>query len=259
MEPKNPAIQTGDASMVTGLEGELAKEGAKIFVEQVVPKITDYGRMLFSGRRFLILGPPRCGKTSFLNFLEYLILEPEKLTPPTVKIDKGQDVILKLGEQRNLILRVRKPRDVPGQAPIHQMQYIEEYLPHCIVIVLDATRFWNVPAQESSLEWLDEFCARLNILLTSNQKVAKKLKAMTIVLNKWDKVIASGQAVDKEYREIYEEYVRDTLDEKLKNKFYSKGGPNPIDIVECSLVKSQLGDGPAKQLIQSIALALSRS
>jgi hypothetical protein len=259
MEPEKSAVHPGDGSMITGLEGELAKEGAKVLIEQVVPKITDYGRMLLTGRRFLILGPARCGKTSFLNFLEYLILEPEKETPPTVKVDKGRDVILKLGPERNLILRVRKPRDVPGQEPIHQMQYIAEYLPHCIVIVLDATRFWGVPAQQSSLEWLDQFCAHLNILLTSNRKVAKRLKAITVVLNKWDKVPANSEADDEGNRQIYDEYVRDTLNDKLKNSFYSKGGPTPIDIVHCALVKSRLGDAPARQLVQSIALALARS
>jgi hypothetical protein len=258
MELDKSASHAGEGSMVTGAEGELAKEAAKVLIEHVVPKITDYGRMLWSGRRFLILGPPRCGKTSFLNFLEYLILEPEKTTPPTVIVDKREDVVLKLGPQGNLILRVRKPRDVPGREPIHQMQYIKEYLPHCIVIVLDATKFAGVPDQESSLVWLSQFCAHLNILITSNKKVAKKLKAMTVVLNKWDKVPAQDEADDKANREIYDWYVREALDNNLKNTFYIKGGPNPIDIVPCVLVRSRLGDAPARELVQSIALALSR-
>src|SRR5260370_26202622 len=118
MESEKPVVQAGDESMITGVEGELAKQGAAVVLEHVVPKITDYGRMLFSGRRFLILGPPRCGKTSFLTFLEFLILEPEKDTPQTVRVHKGADVILKLGPERNLILRLMKPRDVPGQDPI---------------------------------------------------------------------------------------------------------------------------------------------
>jgi hypothetical protein len=48
------------------VEKELAKKGIDIFVE-LAPKVTDYGRMPFPGRRFLILGPPRCGKSRLKN------------------------------------------------------------------------------------------------------------------------------------------------------------------------------------------------
>lgn len=244
--------------MLAGIEGKVAEEGAKLIIEHVVPKVTDYLRMRWSGRKFLILGPPRSGKTSFLSFLEYLILEPEKITAPTLKVDEGGDRILRLGPERNLILRVRKPRDVPGQMPIHQIQYIEDYAPHCIVIVLDATKFWGVPASESSLEWLEQFCLHLDILLLRNKKVIRKLRAMTVVVNKWDKITAKDKEDDRTNRALFESYVRDILDKSLHNQFYTKGGPNVIDVLPCALVRSALGEGLARGLVQSIALALSR-
>jgi hypothetical protein len=64
---------------------------------------------------------------------------------------------------------------------------------------------------------------------------------------------------DKEYREIYELYVRDVLNDSLHCEFYSMDGATNIDIVPCVLVSyTSFGDSLARQLIQSIALSLSR-
>jgi hypothetical protein len=261
MDPNNPAGDIEETSMISGAEGKIVEEGAKLLIEHVVPKLTDYGKMLWSGKKFLVLGPARSGKTSFLDFLEYLILEPEKLTPTTVGVRIREDKILRVGPDRSLTLRVRKPRDVAGQAPIHQIQYLKDYTPHCIVIVLDATKFFGVPASECALDWLRQFCAHLNVLLISNKGVAKKLKSMVVVMNKWDRIAAAAKDRndDKEYRTIYESYVRDILDGSLQNEFYAKDGTKNIEIVPCSLVShTPFAESLARQLIQSLALSLSR-
>ena len=247
--------------MVSGVEAKLAEQGTKLFIEHVVPKITDYGKMLWSGRKFLILGPARSGKTSFLDFLEYLILEPEKPTPVTVGVHKGANKVLRIGPDKSLTLRVKKPRDVAGQAAIHEIQHVRDYTPHCIVIVLDATKFWGVPDSENALDWLRQFCGHLDILLRNNKKVAKNLKSMTVVMNKWDKIAeaAKSREDEKEYRALYQSYVRDVLDSSLHNELYSKGGESAVDIVPCTLVShTNFGDSLARQLIQSVALSLSR-
>src|SRR5690348_94802 len=82
MDSNNPARHLEEASMISPLEGKAIEKGAEIFIKHVAPKLIDRGRMFFSGRRFLILGPARSGKTSFLQYLEYLVLEPEKATAP---------------------------------------------------------------------------------------------------------------------------------------------------------------------------------
>lgn len=253
-----PPEHASEDSMLTGLEAKAAEKTTEIIIERLAPKITGYGKMLWSGKKFLILGPPRSGKTSFINFLEYDLFQPEKITSITFNVATGDDRVLKLGGNRSLTLRVRKPRDVPGQMPLQQIQYVEEYKPHCIVVVLDATKFWGVPASESSLQWLEEFCRHLDILLKKNKKVARKLKSMVVVMNKWDKITAKDKEDDKTNRALFESYVRDILDKSLNNEFYYKGGANVIDVMPCALVKSLLGDGPAKEVIQSIALAMRR-
>jgi hypothetical protein len=262
MDHNNPAEDIEETSMVSGLETEAAKLTAKVVIEHVVPKLTDYGKMLWSGKTFLILGPARSGKTSFLDFLEYLILEPEKTTAVTVGVHKGDNKILRIGPDKSLTLRVRKPRDVAGQAPIHQIQHVRDFTPHCIVIVLDATKFFGVPESDSALEWLRQFCGHLDIIVKSNKKVAKRLKSMTVVMNKWDKIAAASKNVkddEKKYRKIYASSVLDILDNSLHSEFYTKGGTNSVDIVPCALVShTQFRDDLARQLIQSIALSLSR-
>src|SRR5262245_28184548 len=232
----NPAGSTGETSMVSGVEAKLVETGAKLFIEHGVPKLADYGKMLWSGKTFLILGPARSGKTSFLDFLEYLILEPEKTTSVTVGVHKGANKILKIGPDKSLTLRVRKPRDVAGQAAIHEIAHVKDYTPNCIVIVLDATKFFNVPEPDNALDWLRQFCGHLDILLGSNKKTAKRLKSMIVVMNKWDKVAAvtKDSQDEKEYRDLYVSYVRDVLDNTLHNEFYTKGGIGNVDIVPCT-------------------------
>jgi GTPase SAR1 family protein len=261
MDGKNPAHAAEETSMLTGLEEKAAEKAAEVLVQQVMPKITDYGKMLWSGRQFLILGPARSGKTSFFTYLEDQLLEPEKTTSVTVGVHKGDNKILRIGPDKSLILRVRKPRDVAGQAPIHQIEHIKDYTPNCIVIVLDATKFFGVPAADSALEWLRQFCGYLDVLLNSNKKIAKKLRSMIVVMNKWDKIAAETKNADeeKEYRELYQLYVREILDNNLHNSFYIKDGINNIEIISCALVShTRFGTSLAKQLIQSIALSLSR-
>jgi hypothetical protein len=261
MDHDTPAAHTKEGSMISGAEGKALEEGAKLVIKHVVPKVTDYGKMLWSGRKFLILGPARSGKTSFLDYLEYLILRPERQTATTVGVHKREDKILKVGGDSSLTLRVRKPRDVAGQAPIHQIQYIRDYTPHCIVVVLDATKFFDVPASESALEWLREFCGHLDILLASNKSVAKKLKSMTVVMNKWDKIVVAmkDKKEESEYRDLYTSFARDILDGSLHNAFYTKGGENNIDIVPCALVsRTEFRDRLAKELVESIAVSLQR-
>ena len=53
---ENPGGHIEETSMISGAEI------AELLVERVVPKLWDYGKMLWSGRQFLILGPARSGE-----------------------------------------------------------------------------------------------------------------------------------------------------------------------------------------------------
>jgi hypothetical protein len=265
-QTNNLASHVEEHSMLTGVESKALEESAKLLINGIAPKLLDYGKMLWSGKTFLVLGPRRSGKTNFMNYLEYLILEPEKPTPVTVEIERRRDRILKLGPDQALTLRARRPRDVPGQDPIFQIKHIEKIAPHCVVLVLDASKLYgndtSIPPMEKPLEWLRVFCKPLNTVLVTNSKVTRKLKSLTIVMNKWDKMLAAAnnEKDESDARMICEADIRDILDSTLSNPFYSKeGGSKQVDILACSLVSgTPYQDALAKQLIQSIALSLAK-
>ena len=83
---------------------------------------------------------------------------------------------------------------------------------------------------------------------------------MTVVMNKWDKmaVLAKTPQEDKQNQDACSAYVRDVLDDCLHNSLYAKG-KGGIDILPCCLVsETPLGYKLAKQLVQVIAVSLSR-
>jgi hypothetical protein len=243
--------------MPTGAEELLGKEVA----ERLIPKGVELLQSWWSGRRLLILGPARAGKTSFLKYLESDILFPERPTKITAKVEKGDSFIFSLGEKRKTKVRIWKPRDVPGQvAPEEHVLYVERYKPDCIVIVLDATKFFLDPPDPSncSLEWLREFCRQFNSVLIRNKKLARHLRSMTVIMNKWDKIPCSGRnsTADIDTRKRFESSVRAILDECLNNEFYSKGKGTVIEVVSCSLVKSDYQKALADGAVNTVASSL---
>ncbi|HEY2233880.1 MAG TPA: GTPase domain-containing protein [Candidatus Angelobacter sp.] len=237
--------------MANEMEVTVLQKGVEIAIQYGLPKILDRAKMFWSGKRFLVLGPPRCGKTNFLNFLETLVLEPERYTDQTVRVIQREDQTLNFGEY--VTLRARRPLDVPGQNPTFQIEYIKDFVPNCIVVVLDATRFWGTSA---SLEWIEEFCRHLDILLRSNKKVVRKLKLLVVVLNKWDKIPSASPKDDQDNREIFDNEIRAVLDRSFNNEFCTKGKMDNVRVVPCALVKSPLGEELAIDLLKIIGTAL---
>jgi hypothetical protein len=254
-----PPQLTEDSSMTTGIETEAAKALAEFAVKEAAPSLIEYGKMLFGGKTILILGPERSGKTNLFHFLDYLILEPERVTNNTVSVKTGRDKSLKIGPANNdRILRIRKPRDVPGLPAKHHIPYILEYRPRCIVVVVDATKMGSGPSAESPLEWLREFCKYLNSMLLRERSVSKRLKSIIIVLNKWDKVLKSATLTgdtedDRKLRTTKVEEVRTVLG----NTGLSPETNDLISVLPCCLVcDSTLCYKLATQLINRIAVSL---
>gem|GEM_PF-5488367 len=207
----------------------------------------------------LILGPARSGKTSFINYLESDILFPERRSTITTKVKKRKTFVFSLGEKRKVRIPIWKPRDVPGQvSPKEHVSYVERYEPDCIVIVLDATKFFLDPGHkaESSLEWLKEFCQYLNSLLIRDPGLAKNIDSMVVVMNKWDKIPSKNDKDDEVNKEAFALYVRDVLDQYLNNEFYRKDGSNVVHIIPCALVESKYQKALADYAVNSVASSL---
>jgi hypothetical protein len=243
--------------MPTGVE-----EGASIgleVAERLLPKGIEWARAWWSGKRVLILGPARSGKTSFFKYLESDLLLPQADSKITSEVKEGKNITLVLGQKRRIKIRIWKPRDVPGQsAPDKQVLYVERYKPQCIVVILNATMFFLERGREAetSLEWLRMFCHELNLKLVQRDRLAARLQSLSVVMNKWDKIQFASDAEDKQLRGEFEQKVREILDEQLDNSFYRKGGPSVIDVIPCALVRSPYEGSLADEAVSRVASSL---
>jgi len=250
--------------MVDPLTPVLVKTGAAA-AKGIFPWIFGKVQMWATGKTVIVVGPSRSGKTSFLDYLELGILRVEQQTRRTMGLEPRYNFVIEVGKDQRLKIRVRKPFDSSGDvAPFKQVEYIERQRPHGIVVILDAVRFKILEVEpehpeelnESCTAWLTELCIHLNKLLNTNEKVAQTLKAMIVVINKWDKLPKVDDNAEKKRKEEFEETVRSILDKHLNNKFYSKDGTGVVNVLPCALVNNQLDDALVKEVISTLALSL---
>jgi GTPase SAR1 family protein len=246
------------SSMAAEIGGKLAEETLK----GLVPWVKKKYRTWRHGKTVLILGPARVGKTNLFYYLLYKILNPVEETEITTDITshRTEPKTLKIGEGLSVI--IKKPLDASGHvSAFRQVQDVEKYKPHCIVIVVDATAFYKGGSErENSLAWLREFCQHIDVSLSTNRKIARQLKSMFVVVNKWDRIAAQDKydgEDNKETWELYELEVREILEGRLNNPFYKKGGNKIIRVLPCTLVElTPPDDSLAKRVRQSIVQSL---
>jgi hypothetical protein len=68
-----------------------------------------------TGNEVLVVGPARTGKTSFVDYLRYGVLEPERETEKTIGTQKSASFRMKIGRDSSLELKVKRAVDVAGQ------------------------------------------------------------------------------------------------------------------------------------------------
>ncbi len=130
-------IAAGDP---TGGSATLAlKVGLKVF-QRVAPggieKVVNWIR----GSEILIVGQARAGKTSFIDYFQYGILDFEDETEKTYQIEITPTFKIKMGRNTSLELKVKKGVDVPGQiGAIEHANIAYSRNPHAIVVILDVT------------------------------------------------------------------------------------------------------------------------
>ena len=179
------------------------------------------------GKRLLVVGPTRAGKTHFVIYLIKNILRKEapfkriKRTPTLIKHKK---VSCECG---NITLRAKKVYDTAGTnllLNLHVKQ-IKKRKPHCLLILVDASSPREgraVPLAEdeeaSSLTWLNKFCPLLGKAMATppgllgglrRPRFIKKLKSIIVIMNKWDKI-------PEELKQSFQESVEKIVDNTLK-------------------------------------------
>ena len=201
------------------------------------------------------LGPERAGKTSFLDYLEWNILNDEQPTSPTLDIKRRNHIVLKLGQNGNLVLRIRRPFDVPGDvSPRLQVNYVKHYWPAGVILVLDANSPLEGPAVNSSINWLNRFCYHFDAAIKTEPKLARTVKIIVVAMNKRDKLSDEARKRD---RERFEEEVMKIVHEKL-DFFRSSGQGNAVLVRPCVAIRSKIGVDYINDIIITIAKTFSR-
>jgi hypothetical protein len=159
--------------------------GLKIAIDLVKrPAMSGLARVhsWLTGHEVLVVGPARAGKTSFVEYLQYGVLEPEQETAKTLDLRKSATFRLKIGRNSSLELKVRRAVDVAGQVgPMEHAKIVEERRPHAVVVLLDL----SAPVTHSAA-WLTDFCKHLDERLRTNMGAKKRLKVIVFVANKQD-------------------------------------------------------------------------
>jgi hypothetical protein len=128
--------------MTDPTSGIALKVGIEV-LSRVTPKGLAWIKSKFVGRDILIVGQARAGKTSLQRYLQYgLFTDPDS---PRTRADKvTASFTIGMGRNESLHLQVRKVVDTVGQvsAATHAT-LVNEYRPHVLVIVLDASSPWQ--------------------------------------------------------------------------------------------------------------------
>lgn len=203
-------------------------------------------RTWLTGHEVLVVGQPRAGKTSFVEYLQYGILEPEQETAKTIETEKSVTFCVKVGRDSSLELKVRRSVDVPGQVgPVEHALIAKKRRPSAIVVVLDLAT--PLVGPESAGEWLLQFCQHLDTHLSENPAMRKRFKSLMIVANKIDKVheqTISGRI----------EHFR----KQLKKGFTHVFGTRSFPILPCVMVETNSGSKQVDAIIVRLAKALSK-
>ena len=99
---------------------------------------------------------------------------------------------VKLGRNSSLELTVKTAVDIPGQwGAAKHADVAFDRNPHAILIFLDATPPGKQVSDESEIDpevWIRNFCQRLETLWRTDDHKRSRLRALTVAINKVDKV-----------------------------------------------------------------------
>lgn len=227
--------------------------GIKVAIDLIKrPALTGLARVhtWLAGKDVLVLGPARAGKSSFRDYFQYGVLEPEQETEKTLDLQKSATFRVRIGRDESLELKVRGASDVAGQVgPIEHARIAERRKPHCVVVILDLSAPVTGSSHRATGPWLIEFCKHLDERLRNNKGMKKRLKAVVFVANKYDrqKDEAAGKRIQA-FKGIIKRHLEPSLGTKVEG----------IPVMPCILVQTDHGSKLADAVIVRIAKALRK-
>ena len=219
-------------------------------VPKGIGRITSWVR----GRRILVIGAARSGKTSFLKYLQYGLLSPEGEQTPSYGFGRKRDqdhhktknFVVKTGRDNMLQLHVRNAIDVVGQVPAEShAQFVRKHKPHALVIILDSSVALKGP--NSLGNWLKNFSEELALILGDEAAVRRSLQTMIVVMNKADK--ANATQLSKRRNAVLS-ILKRGLGPTMPIR------PQDIPVLPCILVENSEGGKLADIVIKKLALQI---
>lgn len=202
------------------------------------------------GKKILVVGQPRAGKTSFVTYFQYgVFTDPNLKSPKTRRIKKSAAFTVAMGNDQALKLQVGKTIDTVGQVSAEEhVRNVMKFKPNAVIVVLDLTSPWRGTNEYSAGLYLDEFCLHLSERLQRNKAMRKKLRTVMVILNKKDAV-----RTDKVNKWIG--YSDKTIQNRLTPGYGAR--TNDIPIMPCTLVRSKEMGQSADAIISNLALSLN--
>lgn len=175
-----------------------AGTGAKILVDVARPGLSRL-RMYFRGKKVVIVGPPRSGKSTFADYMHYGVFDPEQNSDVTLRPRPARNFKFKLGREGALFTSIKRATDMPGQP---DPQWVaEEALrerPHALIVVLDATAPIDDEGDpRSTAAWLRKFTRAAEQTARGMSGRRNRLRTVVVALNKADQVTAAQFAAQE--------------------------------------------------------------
>ena len=196
----------------------------------------------FLGTNFVILGPPGAGKTSFINYLRHNHFADVYPTTRTLTVDEiGSFPVDKGGDFK---LEVSNGIDTPGDLPLKdQIGVIISKRPQTLIL-------WTALTDPDAEDWLASICLSLNQRLLEDRTMAKKLKSLTVVMNKKDEVTDEQiKERDKRFHSIIANTLRPALGDNV----------DKISIIPCTLLMAKGGEKAANTVLLTIISSLIKA
>ena len=194
-------------------------EGAvgKTVVSFLLPKGWNWLVNQLTGKKVLIVGPGRSGKTSFKNYLLKGILLNQGDTPKTALHNKVNGSILSINDGA-FEIKIKSLTDSPGQiGPLIHADSVQNFRPHFLFV------FLNCGEIQESLKWFQDFSECLYTKFRDFPNISLHIKSIIIVLNKYDQINGENEKEkSKNFKRFKSEIKKIALDEL--NDIYYKAG-----------------------------------
>jgi hypothetical protein len=198
------------------------------------------------GKEILVLGPSTAGKTKFTEYLRLGVLDPEGKREMTYRVRKSPAFTVGIGQERDIVLKVRRAVDTPGQVgPIEHATLVGRRRPHAIIVVLDSSR-----AALMMTTWLHLFCDRLDTILRRGSYARRRLAEIIVLMNKRDKI-------DRDQAEYLRQGIRGVLNQHLRVVLGAER-VQAIPILECISIQTEEETSLIDHAVSTLAERLAR-